>query len=765
MTPHSSTPFQRLQSLKLTALTGLCAAVSAALGFAFIALPNLELLTVSIFLSGYLLGPWRGALVGMIAEFIYTSLNPMGMSFLPMMAAQIICMAVAGTTGGFYRALSTARPLWLRMTAFGAAGFLLTLNYQILVNASFYFFSLWEIEEAFIPYLLAGLAFSILHIVGNTLIFAIAAAPAAPGLKILLGRMLPASAVLCFLFLPSTASPQTSSDSLSPSVWNKTYYQDAADIFRLIPGFYHYDLALPGQPEYLFCRQAQPEVTVFGLPQNSALTGSYDFLQLSPRYYQSIEFHRGFDGGVISSPGVISLIPERNEPDRPYSRVDYRDGYYGFGAADFIFAQRVAQEITLQAGGRVSEFNGRYPNSKQHGEKFHGALFWNKPDGWKYRFIYLSHRNRAEITHTYDRRLLARQDLFITAENSWENPLYIAAQFYTMEDDYYQKPDALEQGYQIKLSQKRLWGETKIEPSFLLNWYSVHLSGFAENQAAATAAVQTNKQLSPALSNSSALSLEANRDFLLNGASSFQYRWSNTISTALTAARSQKSPAPLYRVYNLNSSQYFLPYSPMWTLPPSSDIDPNYDLVPETVKSLDLTGSFEWNEILRFKSGVFYQNWQNRIGLQPLLSGPWQWVNLNDEQLTGAETGIEFGVWKGFAGRMNWTYQKPETMSNFVPRHWGFITASWNRQFYQGDLDFTVEIHGAYIGPRSGVIEGNIYTMSDDNVWGVMFFYKIGDFTLFWGNENIFSRQYELVPGYMMIHREEVWGVNWVFWE
>ena len=34
---------------------------------------------------------------------------------------------------------------------------------------------------------------------------------------------------------------------------------------------------------------------------------------------------------------------------------------------------------------------------------------------------------------------------------------------------------------------------------------------------------------------------------------------------------------------------------------------------------------------------------------------------------------------------------------------------------------------------------------------------------LFWEVRNITGRQYELFPGYLMMHKEEVWGVAWNF--
>jgi len=674
-------------------------------------------------------------------------------------------MGLAGAAGGFCRRLLMTQTLRQRMALFGAAGLILTLNYQICVNSSFYFFSLWEIKQAFVPYLISGLIFSLMHLVSNGLIFAFVAAPAAPRLKILFHRILPAAAILilCLTAVPASAEP--ASDALDYSVWDKTYYQDGADLFRFLPGFFHYDLALPGQPQYLVHRQNQIAVTIFGLPQNSALTGSYDLLQLSPGYIQTIESDQSAVDGVISAAGVVELRPEKIDPSKPYSRVNYRDGYYGFGAADFVFAQRLSKAYTLQAGGRVSEFNGRFANSKQNGEKFHGSMFYFRPEGWNFQLTFLSHHNRGEITHTSDRRLFLRQDLFLLGENSSPNPISFAGQHYTSEDDYYNKPDALEQAYRFRLSQKRNLLGFKLEPALFLEWYSVHLSGFAERQASAAAAVQAHSQLFSRLINRSAVSLASGRELLLNLASVFEYKLADNASTALTCARTQQPALPLCRIYGLTAEDYFLPASPLWALPPAAQIEPNYELQPQTIESINLSGQFLFGTYLRFKPAIFHQRQFDCFSLQPSSPGCWRWVNLPYEQLSGGEAGLEFADWRGFSGHLNWTYQNPPSTANFIPHHWGFISAAWQHKFYQGDLDFTVEIHGSYIASRAGEIGGSHHNLGDDNVWGLLLLYSIGDFTFFWGNENIFSRQYEIIPGYEMIHREEVWGINWIFWD
>ena len=80
-------------------------ALAIGMGFSLMLVPNIELITVIVFISGLMLGWKWGALVGGTAIFIYSGLNPMGsgLSFPPLFFMQILGMAITGFTGGLFR--------------------------------------------------------------------------------------------------------------------------------------------------------------------------------------------------------------------------------------------------------------------------------------------------------------------------------------------------------------------------------------------------------------------------------------------------------------------------------------------------------------------------------------------------------------------------------------------------------------------------------------------------------------------------------------
>lgn len=155
---------------KLT-LAGMLTAMAVALGYALAGIPNVELVTATIFLAGFLLGPGYGAAVGFSAELIYTTFNPYGMAALPVMLAQVLGMTVAGLAGAAFPVLLRGREFRTVIVLCAAAGFLLTLQFDLLTTlatALVLGFSLDAVKAM----LVFGGVFYATHLLSNTLIFA-----------------------------------------------------------------------------------------------------------------------------------------------------------------------------------------------------------------------------------------------------------------------------------------------------------------------------------------------------------------------------------------------------------------------------------------------------------------------------------------------------------------------------------------------------------------------------------------------------------------
>ncbi len=146
---------------------GIFVGLAVALSLPLVQIPNVELFTFVVFLSGYLLGWFEGGLIGALSIFIYSFFNPYGLPPFPVLLAQIVSMTIIGVTGGiafktnfFY--LRKISP-FLGMALFGLG---LTLIYDFLTNLSVAYLvgKFWEVMISAIP-------FSLVHIGSNTFIF------------------------------------------------------------------------------------------------------------------------------------------------------------------------------------------------------------------------------------------------------------------------------------------------------------------------------------------------------------------------------------------------------------------------------------------------------------------------------------------------------------------------------------------------------------------------------------------------------------------
>jgi len=149
------------------ALAGLLSSLAVALGYLLIAVPNVELMTLTVFVAGGLLGIRGGTLVGVVSMFIYSVANPMGAAIPLVTASQVVGMGVIGAAGALSPLIRrAAKRRAVRSLIFAAAGLVLTIMYDFLTNLALGF-SMGTV----IAVLAAGLLFSVIHFVSNTLIF------------------------------------------------------------------------------------------------------------------------------------------------------------------------------------------------------------------------------------------------------------------------------------------------------------------------------------------------------------------------------------------------------------------------------------------------------------------------------------------------------------------------------------------------------------------------------------------------------------------
>lgn len=159
---------QRISKITLIAMF---VGVAVGFGYALSFLPNVELITFTIFTSGIVLGPVYAMLVGLLSFAIYSFFNPYGISPFPLFLTQIAGGIVIGFAGGTFGKLVVKVQNNLVRSVFSAlAGLIVTFIYDVLTNIGAYV-SIGNPSVSLWLFIAGGLSFAFVHLVSNTLVF------------------------------------------------------------------------------------------------------------------------------------------------------------------------------------------------------------------------------------------------------------------------------------------------------------------------------------------------------------------------------------------------------------------------------------------------------------------------------------------------------------------------------------------------------------------------------------------------------------------
>ena len=154
-------------------LSALLIALCVVIGYIFLYVPNVELLTASVFVSGYLVGPLFGLATGLFAELIFSLFNPLGAPIPSLLLAQTVSMALIGAAGGLYRRRAFDKKMsWPGVVQLAVTGFMLTLLFDVLTTLSFAILMAGTDVKKLLSTFVYGMSFYAIHLFCNTVVFA-----------------------------------------------------------------------------------------------------------------------------------------------------------------------------------------------------------------------------------------------------------------------------------------------------------------------------------------------------------------------------------------------------------------------------------------------------------------------------------------------------------------------------------------------------------------------------------------------------------------
>ena len=149
-------------------------AIAIGLGYMFLFVPNVEFISVTVFLSGLTLGFFWGAIVGMSSIALYSIFNPLGSGiiYFTLLIGQVVAMGMIGLVGAFSkRFFNIVKPKHHVFLA-GTIGFMCTSLYDAVTNLAYPISAGYAWTETLV-YAFAGMLFTAMHLFSNVIIFSI----------------------------------------------------------------------------------------------------------------------------------------------------------------------------------------------------------------------------------------------------------------------------------------------------------------------------------------------------------------------------------------------------------------------------------------------------------------------------------------------------------------------------------------------------------------------------------------------------------------
>jgi len=165
-----------MRSTRITLLACLLTALIYAAGEALAGIPNVEVVTLLTFISGFLLGPWWGMVVGAAGMGAHSLFNALGTVAPPVWLSQVVCYALIGFCGAWLGPrIAALRTRTAQALLSAATGLVLVTLYQLVVNTVS--FSAFAANVPLWTYVWGGLAFAAIQMVWNAALFFVALPP------------------------------------------------------------------------------------------------------------------------------------------------------------------------------------------------------------------------------------------------------------------------------------------------------------------------------------------------------------------------------------------------------------------------------------------------------------------------------------------------------------------------------------------------------------------------------------------------------------
>lgn len=545
-------------------------------------------------------------------------------------------------------------------------------------------------------------------------------------------------------------------------------YEETADWINLMPGVYPLDVGEFHQPYRVLFLGLSPKVTTYryrGRVLSDPLLGSPETALIPPSALSELEYDAFSIAG--SGPEITATLRDLS-PLPPTSRIAHRDGFYGMSYVDFGISQMITPSWRLNGGGRIANFNGRIGNTESYGLNLRAeVVWWDSSDAkadssglWGWWGISQNERKSGVPYKTYDHNTkrydtdivlfwkknqfhlygLQQSETYNNNEDGWEETGII------LNRDFNQlmKGISVEARAQLgrwKLS-NREWAVTSGGGGTVKGFFEANHFLRFDGQAG----VDLSDDYDPARH----LGLQVSRDI-------FQI-----LSGFASVTNHQYFPSRFESNASYEADEHYYPYSLVFWQYPDLPVAGDADLKNETITSYKVGINLQ-SDKLKGQLGAIHYNLTDPIAWI-VDDGKIRSINADAENSTGAIGWLRYYIIPQIEFGATGSYLPiDDNEKRMTPEVSAHSWLQYKLLLFHDHLDLRFRLWLDAWGERNLPVPGGWVDAPLDLVTSGRINARIYNFQIYYNVLNMFDLKYELLPGYPMIHREEVLGISWVF--
>lgn len=550
----------------------------------------------------------------------------------------------------------------------------------------------------------------------------------------------------------------------------QTAGKDLGEVLELCPGAEPAHYGGSGQLVNLSIRGSTSEQVLFlmdGRPLNSPQNGGLDLNLIPLSSVERVEMVRGGLSslyGANAVGGVVNIITKTFSYSRPYSRIAYWQGDWGYKRSQFELGREIGERLSFYLSGEIRSYGGYRVNSDYKANLISANFDYTLSRNWELSLSSLNYEGKLGVPGSQDfstpnaRQKDKRNDLALALKKHQGNPLGI--QIYLSDSwQSYEDPDTLWPIYSTH--ENRLYGLSFQGMSL---WPGIVFGGRGERINFWSTDIETTDVNRSSLWVEDDLKLSSR--LTLRGSSRLDYH---------SAFGYQFSPGANLTYQIVDNSLLFASFNYSYRAPTANDLywkDPymsgNPKLKPERGWSSQIGFKTNSSKGNYFSANLFIRRMQDLIEWEadPQTS-KYTAVNRAKAEFLGEEISLSLLPLKSFQVGAVYNILWAEDLSGSGPLHYQPFNSTrlwfdFSPTLIEGKLSLGLWTEGEWMDSRLTEWGSKL---SPFFLLHTTLTINFLDLSLYLKGENLGNTGYQLRDGYPMPPRSFYGGLSWKFWD